>query len=202
MIMQNVTDIGRVVPEIWLCKVDSAFSRCCWRPTWRIWCSRAPILFREWRRQLDIAACKILSNLAMYFFSYDCLNLQMHGDGWSSWQAIAGARVCRYAFSVYQREMVVGSFKVWWRLFKWFLRNGGYCLQTCWSCCGSSWRGLGGLNDWCCQWGTIIFIFFMKRGFEWYAEMYTLSVIILKNGTRRNNLPPISICNSRSFAPP
>ena len=32
--------------------------------------------------------------------------------------------------------------------------------------------------------------------------MYILSVIILRNGTRRNNLPLISICNNRNFAAP
>ena len=32
--------------------------------------------------------------------------------------------------------------------------------------------------------------------------MYTLSVIILKNGARRNNLPQISTRNNRNFAAP
>ena len=65
----------------------------------------------------------------MYFLSYDCLKLQMHGYWWSSWRAIAGAWVL-FMHSACTREMMVGSYKVWWRLVKWFLRNAGVCLQT------------------------------------------------------------------------
>ena len=107
-----------------------------------------------------------------------------------------------HAYSVYpqndgrflQRLMKIGQVvSPWW----WFLST-----DNCWSCWGSSWREVGGLYEWDCQRGTIIFIFFMKRGFDWYAETYTLSVIIYKNGAGRKNLPLICIYNNRNFAAP
>ena len=57
---------------------------------------KRPNSFREWRRRLYMVACKLLSNLAMNFLGYDCLKLQMHGDGWSSWWAVAAAWGCRW----------------------------------------------------------------------------------------------------------
>ena len=42
----------------------------------------------------------------------------------------------------------------------------------------------------------------MKRGFEWYAETYTLSVTMLKNCAGRKNFLLIGIRNSHNFAAP
>ena len=89
---------------------------------------KGPKFFWEWRRW---HSC--MRNFIKFGHVFFELWLLEVADAWGWMKQLTSH--CRGSSVLFMHsgctsEMVVGSYKVWWRLVKWFLRNGGCCLQN------------------------------------------------------------------------